>query len=208
MPTATLTREESKALTRQRLIEAAVRLLSSPDESRTLTTGNVAKEAGVAQPTFYVHFRDMDDLLTAVVEVRMKELRTAFNESRGAIDLSALAPGGPDEALRSAFRVPVRAMLDRPLLFRVYVRERTHADSPLGRYCQLLYQELRKDLAADLRVWAAQIERGASANEVEILADAFSSMVEGVALGLLEGKYDDVEEVVDILVRYARGALS
>jgi AcrR family transcriptional regulator len=207
MPTATLTREESKALTRKRLIEAALRRLSSSDESRSLTTGSVTKEAGIAQPTFYVHFRDMDDLLTAVVEVRMKELRVAFNESRGAIDLSTLSPGGPDEALRSAFRVPVRAMLDRPLLFRVYIRERSHADSPLGRYCQLLYRELRNDLADDLRIWAKQVERKVSANEVEILADAFSSMVEGVALGLLERKYEDVEEVIDILVRYARGAL-
>jgi AcrR family transcriptional regulator len=31
-----------------------------------LSTGAVARAAGVAQPTFYVHFRDMDDLLRTI----------------------------------------------------------------------------------------------------------------------------------------------
>jgi AcrR family transcriptional regulator len=207
MPTATLTREESKALTRKRLIEASLRLLGSDTDSRNLTTGNIAREAGVAQPTFYVHFRDMDDLLTAVVEARMHELRVAFNESRVAIELGALSPGGPDEALRAAFRVPLRAILDRPQLFKIYVQERLHRDSPLGRYCHMISAELRGDLAKDLLVWAELSERNQTPNEVDILAYGFSGMVETVALGYLDGKFDDVEEMIDVLVRFARGAL-
>jgi hypothetical protein len=32
-------------------------------------------------------------------------------------------------------------------------------------------------------------------------------MVETVALGYLDGKFNDVEEMIDVLVRFARGAL-
>lgn len=208
MPNPTLTRREAKSITRRRLIEAALELLSSDKDSRNLTTGQIAKRAGVAQPTFYVHFRDMDDLLGALVDARMAELREAFKRSRERIDLAAIASGAPDQALREAFRAPLAEVIERPRMFRIYMQERMHRDSPLGVFCHRLAGELRRDLADDLGVWAEATKRSTTRRELEIMADAFSGMVESVAIGHLDGRYEDIEQMIDVLSRFARGVLA
>ena len=57
-----LTREEGKLITRRRLLESAAKLLGETGYG-ALSVSAVARAAGVAQPTFYVHFRDKDHLL-------------------------------------------------------------------------------------------------------------------------------------------------
>ena len=56
----------------------------------------------MAQPTFYVHFRDLDDLLEAVAEVQIEGLWRDFRKARNRIDVAALARGLKTEALREA----------------------------------------------------------------------------------------------------------
>src|SRR5690606_516079 len=59
------TRQASKVRTRNRLVKSAIRVLHRSGAS-ALTTGKIAADAGVAQPTFYVHFEDMKALLQEV----------------------------------------------------------------------------------------------------------------------------------------------
>ena len=63
----TLSREETKLITRRRLLDGAALVLRAEGFEK-LTTSRVAREAGVAQPTFYVHFRDMNELLHALAD--------------------------------------------------------------------------------------------------------------------------------------------
>ena len=95
-----LSRDESKAITRQRLLHAAARLLGEVGYGG-LSTGAVARAAGVAQPTFYVHFRDMDDLLRTLGTEQMGALRARLRAAR-----EGLIAGRGVEAVRETFRVP------------------------------------------------------------------------------------------------------
>jgi AcrR family transcriptional regulator len=206
VPPKALTREESKAITRRRLVEAALRLTS--EGGRNLTTSRVAREAGVAQPTFYVHFRDLDDILEAVAEVQIEGLRRDFHKARNRIDVAALARGDTTEALREAFRLPLQAILARPVQFRVYVQERAHGKTPLGRHCRQIGDELRRDLVADLRTLERFTGRGRSDLELTMLADGLIALTESLGLGCLDGRYTNVERALDLLVDFARGVLA
>lgn len=201
-----LTRDESKAITRRRLLEAALRI-TSESSGRQLTASRIARAAGVAQPTFYVHFRDMDDLLQAIAELQMDELRREFQKARRQIQVPDLARGDRTEALREAFRVPLKTIVDRPMQFRVFVRERLHSDSPLGRHCRQIDNELRRDLVQDLRNIDRYTGRVRSDADLTMIADGLVALTEALGLGCLEGRYSDIEAAVDVIVDFASGAL-
>ncbi|MBW2585868.1 MAG: TetR/AcrR family transcriptional regulator [Deltaproteobacteria bacterium] len=57
-----MSRQSNKERTRYRLLQAVLKTIQRHGHG-TLTTGRVAQLAGVAQPTFYVHFRSMDQAL-------------------------------------------------------------------------------------------------------------------------------------------------
>lgn len=202
-----LTRLESKAITRRRLIEAALKLAGESD-GRSLTASRVAREAGVAQPTFYVHFRDRDDLLRAVGENQIEELRRELSRSRSRIDLDTLAHDPDGSGLREALRVALETIVSRPMMFRVYIRERTHTDSPLGRHCRRVADDLRADLVSDLRALDRHLGRRRSDTELTMLADGLTAYTETLGLGLLDGRYDDLDAVLETLTRFARVELA
>jgi len=76
-------RDEQKAHTRQKLLEAALLLL----EHRSfdgLSLREVAREAGVVPTAFYRHFRDMEGLGLALVDESMSTLRAMLRSARTA----------------------------------------------------------------------------------------------------------------------------
>ena len=62
-----MSRQINKERTRHRLLQAILKTIQRYGHG-TLTTGRVAELAGVAQPTFYVHFRSMDQALEQVAD--------------------------------------------------------------------------------------------------------------------------------------------
>jgi len=207
MSERTLTREEAKSITRRRLIDAALKI-ASEGGGRRLTASQVAREAGVAQPTFYVHFRDRDELLHAVGETQIGKLRRELKQSRQDIDLDAIAQGVDDEALRTSIRVPLETIARQGVLFRVYVQERAYGDSPLGRQCRQLSDELRDDLVEDLRKVDEHVGRERSTEDLTVLADAITGMTEALGLGYLDGRYRDLAPIIESIARMTRVALA
>jgi AcrR family transcriptional regulator len=205
MARAALTREESKAITRRRLLEAALELAAEGGED--ITPSAVARRAGVAQPTFYVHFRDRDDLWKAVGEARIGELREHLRRSRQAIDLDALASGRAEDALRAAFRTSLEAIVDYPVLFRVYVRERLQPATELGRQCHDTWRVLRDALAEDLAVLDRHVDRQRPEHFYLVVADAITGMTEALGLGCIDGTYEDLDEMTEVLVRLYQGVM-
>lgn len=71
--------------TRRRLIEAGGRALADRGLDGVRTAA-VARAAGVANGTFYLHFDDRDALVAAVVETALTELASALAEIRDSGD--------------------------------------------------------------------------------------------------------------------------
>ncbi|WP_063036484.1 TetR/AcrR family transcriptional regulator [Nocardia pseudovaccinii] len=69
---------------RAELVAAASRLLETLDGQESLSLRAVARAAGIAPQSVYLHFADRQELLTAVYEVRFAELRAALSVASSA----------------------------------------------------------------------------------------------------------------------------
>ncbi len=197
-----LTREEAKLITRRRLLESATRILRESGYGG-LSASAVARDAGVAQPTFYVHFVDKDDLVQTLAREKVEALRRALHEAR-----SRLKRGSGIDAVRETFLLPLQALLEQPELFRLYVQEAHQPSSPFGEQARKLRGELQADLVADLVELGAPGRTAADRARLDMIADAILAQAEALGLGLVEGRYADASAVVDVLTQMTVGTLS
>jgi AcrR family transcriptional regulator len=102
----------SGARLRDELIAAAARLLDRSGDEEALTLRAVAREAGVAAPSVYLHFASKDALIWAVVAAHFEELRQA-------IETSMTAENEPVARLRAGCLAYCRFGLARPGAYRV-----------------------------------------------------------------------------------------
>jgi TetR/AcrR family transcriptional regulator, fatty acid biosynthesis regulator len=196
-----LTREEAKLVTRRRLLEATARLLTKTGYGG-LSASAVAREAGVAQPTFYVHFRDKDELVRALAEEKIGEQRARLRDARASVHRM---PG--IEGVRETFRVGLRAIAENPGLFRLYAQERGQPGSPFGEQARRLEAELRHDLTEDLIGLGLPAATPAERTRVEMVAEAMVVQTEALGIAHLDGRYGDLEAIVDVLAAFAMGVL-
>jgi AcrR family transcriptional regulator len=197
-----ITRQEAKAVTRARLLEAALLVLDDVGESG-LTTTSVTRAAGMAQSSFYVHFTDMDDLLHNLVDGLSAERRRQARTARRRVHDGP----GDDEALREGFRVPVTANAAHPRLFHLLVRSRSERSSPLGAWSRALHAESRAGRIDGLHALGLPAETERDRRVAEMVADGIGAVTECLTFGHLEGRYPDVEEVVDVLVAFSQGSV-
>ena len=195
-----MTRKEAKRLTRLRLLKAARRILLSDGEG-AISASAVARAAGVANATFYEHFRNKHDLLRTLAEELFTRLR---DELRGPRWEAIQAPTN-EEKLRRQFQVPLEVLAANPTLFRLALRVRHQPRSALGDSSLRLAGSTRRDLVQEL------IDRGYPASSplerrrLEMIADVHIAAVETLALGHLSGRYPDLDEIVDMLVLVTYG---
>lgn len=69
-------------ISREELIRAAINLLGASRSVSTLSLREVAREAGIAPNSFYRHFRDIDELAIALIELSGSSLRQIFSQAR------------------------------------------------------------------------------------------------------------------------------
>lgn len=195
-----LRRQEAKAITRRRLLDAALQTLDAEGPA-AITTTRVTRLAGISQSSFYVHFADVDDLLRSTVAELALERRRLTRDARR----TARAAPCDDERLRQTFRVPLQTMLAHPVLFRLSLRTRHDPGSPLGAWSRSDVEASRVALVDDLSAGGLPTTTATEQRRAEMVADCLIALTESLALGHLEGRYPDVEEIVDMLVGVCQG---
>lgn len=199
-PARPLTRKQAKERTRRRLLAAARRLLLA-DGFEALSASAVARAAGLGGATFYEHYRNRDDLLRALADDLFADLRLALAEPREA----ALRAPANEERLREQFRRPLEILAANPALFRLALAVRHQPGSPLGDSSRRLGRTTRTDLVDELVARGYPHATDAQKRRVEMVADIHIAAVEALALGHLNGRYPDLEEMVDVLVLMTHG---
>ena len=198
---AALSRREAKSLTRWRLLDAAGRLLAAEGYAG-LSASAIARAAGIAQPTFYVHFRDKDDLLRTLGEEQVGTLRQRLREARARI-----REGAGEAGVREAFRIPLEMWIAHPGLLKLNARELHQPGSPLAEVLRGFRAEILRDLVEDLAGFGLPDATPAERERLEMIAEAMMAQTEALALGYLEGRYRSVDAIVDVLARFAAGAM-
>ena len=196
-----LSREESKLVTRHRLLKAGLAVLLQHGHA-ALTTGRVAQEAGVAQPTFYVHFSSMDALLQALASDTVNTVREALHEARRPLR------EGQDllTASRQAYLLSVRALVLHADLLRLFMAERYRSNSTLGGHGK----QLMADMAQDLMAEAVHLPLATPIPlaRMHLITDALVALTIHLGLALAEGSETDEHAVVDLLCETTAALIS
>lgn len=195
-----LTRAEAKALTRSRLLDAALAILGDEGEAG-LTTTSVTRRAGIAQSSFYVHFADMDDLVHELIDSLVIERRRVTRQARR----DAWAAPGDEERFRDTFRVPIAQFVAQPELFRLLMRVQYDRDSPLGEWSRSVLADTHAALVEDLHLAGLPMRTETDRHKAAMVADGIMALTHSMTLGHLDGRYPDVEEIVDVLVAFSWG---
>jgi AcrR family transcriptional regulator len=197
---SSLSRREAKALTRQRLIASARRLILAHGESR-VAASVVAREAGLAGATFYEHFKNRDELMKALAKDLFEELRREQRKRRS----EALASPNDEERLRQEFRTPIEILAANPDVFRLALTVRQHTGSPLGDSSRRTTGNMRGDIVDELVARGYPAATAGERRRLEMIADIHIAATEAMALGYLTGRYPNLDEVLDMLVLMTRG---
>lgn len=191
-PPARLSREEAKKQTRNRLLDAALELLIEYGYEN-LTTGRVAKRAGMAQPTFYVHFQDMDELLAELATTVTRRLRRALRDTR-----EPLRQGGDlAEVCRRSFELSLVAIVQHAGLIRIFVAEQLHPHSTIGRHVREGMEQFVGDLADELHSFP--VAKDISRQRLRLFAQFIVSMAISAGLSVADGRYPMDKELIETL---------
>lgn len=176
---------EKRARTRAQLL-AAAGVLFGRQAVEAVTVDDVVREAGVAKGTFYVHFRDLPELISAVAE----ELVNSIDEMLQPVRLSL-----DDPALRVAYGCS--CFIDRALAdpgWAGVAARMAAATSTIGGVA-------RRRLLEDLR---RQVRASPHANlspelALEVVVGIVLQVLGAIAEGRLSGRHRD--EAVGAILR-------
>ncbi len=186
--------------TREKLIRAAIDIVATEGVA-ALTTVNVCRRVGIAQSSYYTHFASRGELLQALAERGAAATRRTNRAARAQFGAHR------DQVhLRDTVRAPLELIRAHPEMFRLGRQARHEPpSSPLGAHARAMAATNRADLADDLMAMADQ-QDPALRRRYEMVADCIDAMVTTLGEGHIEGRYPDLEEVVDLLAIYAAGS--
>ncbi len=186
----TMSRLINKERTRRRLLQAILKTIHRYGYG-TLTTGRVAQLAGVAQPTFYVHFRSMDQALEQVAEWVALELGPGFEP--------AVSPERDRAAqvLEEAVSKCTRSLIEDRKVAEVFLSNRRDQTSALGRRWTVLTEGLRERTRQIL----VQVRPDVTPADAALHADLLVSIIFGLAEACLDDRVDDLDRAASVASR-------
>jgi len=168
-----LTREEKKAQTRERLIEAAARVFAEKGFATT-SLDEVADAAGLTKGAVYSNFENKEDLVRAVLEVQQDRLHSISGATGG---------GTLEEQADTAARMFGDAVARGRDAFVLYIEFLAYVLRNPALYADLLarHRGARQDVARMIEEHAG-VDGAAPWSDVEEKAMIFEIIGNGIAL--------------------------
>ncbi|MDJ0698505.1 MAG: HTH-type transcriptional repressor FabR [Woeseiaceae bacterium] len=184
-------RQQQKAETRQKLLDAAAAELASGRSFDTLSLREVAKLAGIAPTSFYRHFHDMEGLGLTLIEQSGESLRKLIH------DVLHQASNG-----RSLIRTSVETLFEyfyaNQGMSRMILQESMSLQPEFRKAAERLMQTMSADLA-DYLVEEAQ-ERGVPLGHARIAADSMVAILFSAGIQLLDTPIDERDHHVETAI--------
>src|SRR5438105_3499816 len=115
--------------TRAKLIHVTIELVRN-EGLAALTTSRITREAGIAQPGFYAHFKNIEDVLRTAVAQVIEDIRRKTKERRR--NLFNRIGADPRQAIRSNYEDMLNAFMSEPVFAELLLRYRRD-NSLLGK---------------------------------------------------------------------------
>ena len=180
-------REESKALTRQALLRAALKLLSR-NSFDSISLREVTKEAGISPTAFYRHFDDMEELGLALVDESFGSLREMLREARADPTLVT-------NAIDRSVETVVLAAKRNQLHFRFIARERYGGVKRVRKAIRRELQLFADELAVDLAVFP--FVRDWTVDDRRMLASLIAETMIHMTAELLDADPAEAEDLIE-----------
>lgn len=183
------------SISRDDLLAAALRLIGPHRSVSTLSLREVAREAGIAPNSFYRHFRDVDELAVALIDLAGQSLRRIIGEARHRI-------ADQRGVVRSSVEAFIQQVRADDKLMHVLLREGTVGSDAfkkaVDRELSFFEDELKTDLVRLARASGADIEDPALA------AKAITRLAFAMGADAMDLPADRDEELIDQLSRMVR----
>lgn len=191
--------------TRAKLVEVTIDLIRR-EGLEAVTTTRITQEAGIAQPGFYAHFKNVEECLeTAANEVgsalreQQRQVRArTYERVRSVEDFSNI------DVLRALYDDLLCVILSEPAFTELFLRYRRDP-SPLGRAMRRVMDRTREEITEDL--WRVSKALGYGPEhypDVALYAELVLALYLGAVETLLDGRFRDRAFVVESLARNTR----
>jgi AcrR family transcriptional regulator len=169
-------RAERKERTRQKLLDAALHLVTTRSLA-SVSLREVARDAGIVPTAFYRHFESMDALGVELVDECMRPLRQMTRDARRGTSKRGDIIAGTVEILG-------RQVRENPAQFQFLTRERYGGVAAVRRAIAMELRLFTSELTVDL----ARLTAGAdwSSEDLEMAADLMVAAMLNTVLQLLE----------------------
>ena len=182
-------------ISRDDIIAAALKLLGPHRSLSTLSLREVAREAGIAPNSFYRHFRDMDELSVALIDLAGQSLRQIIGLARQRATTHGSVVRGSVEAFMDQMRADDKLM-------HILLREGTVGSDAfkqaVDRQLNFFEEELRLDL---IRLAKAH---GTGLYEPALTAKAITRLVFAMGSSAMEMPAEKQKEWIDQVSQMVR----
>ena len=186
-----VSRQQQKAETRQKLLDAAAAELASGRSFDTLSLREVSKLAGIAPTSFYRHFHDMEGLGLTLIEQCGESMRKRIH------DVLHQASEG-----RSLIRASVETLFEyfysNQGMSRMILQESMSRQPEFRRAAERLMQTMSGDLADYLEDEAR--ERDVPLGHVRIAADSMVAILFTAGIALLDTPAEERDRHVETAI--------
>jgi AcrR family transcriptional regulator len=182
-------------ISREDIIAAALKLLGPSRSVSTLSLREVAREAGIAPNSFYRHFRDMDELAVALIDMAGESLRQIIGQARqrATFEVSVV------QSCTDAFMEQLRGD-DR--LLHILLREGTVGSDAFKHAVERQLRFFEEELGQDLVRLAAL--KGSGLYQPALTAKAITRLVFTMGATVLDLPRDKQDELAAQIVKMVR----
>lgn len=191
-------RRAQKQRTREQLLEAALDLMDAGRGFSSLSLREVTRAAGVVPATFYRHFKDLDELGLALVEVCGLTLRRLLREARQ----QALPP---TQILRSSVLIYKNYVTEHHRHFRFAVSARGGGSPSIRRAIRNEESHFAREMAQDMR--ELQVMPQLPMETLEMISSLVVTTMMNAAtdiLDLADGQPQAEQELTENFIRQLR----
>lgn len=182
-------------ISRSDLLDAALRLIGPHRSVSSLSLREVAREAGIAPNSFYRHFREIDELAVALIDLAGQSLRKMVGAARHRVGTDRSIIHGSVEAFFEQLRAEDK-------LLHVLLREGTVGSDAFKRAVDRELSSFEEELRVDLiRLTAAARSR---LDEPALVAKAITRLVFAMGAAAMDSPRERDPELIDQLTRMVR----
>lgn len=175
----TSSRTDRKEATRHRILMAALQLVEEGRSPSELGLREVARAAGMAAPSIYNHFSDMDELGLALVDDCLLRIRALARAARKQLESEDI-----EQALRLVLKRFLAAFNEYETVLRLLIQQWFNPNPEYRKTIRREMSIMRQDLAENMGV-AAQ-HKGFKQSEYAVESDAIFSLLITYILNVMD----------------------